>query len=120
MLLKAIMGIKIKLTRIEGKGKFGQEIKAEGQMGCIRGFEAMGTHGGCEMVPQIAGWMRKDKARVETPQKELGRAQGLKVKGPFGWCYTAVDGDAMEKRLVWVVWIAAIVLGVLFVLFRSA
>jgi hypothetical protein len=49
LLKKAIVGVEIKITRMEGKGKCGQEITAGDQMGCVRGFEAMGTQCGKEM-----------------------------------------------------------------------
>lgn len=72
MLMKAILGLEITITRVEGKGKFGQEIRSGDQMGCICGFEAMGTNKGQQMGRDIVKSMEKDSKRVGVLEKESG------------------------------------------------
>jgi hypothetical protein len=111
MLTKAIVGLEIEVTRIEGKGKWGQEIKAGDQMGCIRGFEALGADDSREMARQIKESLRKDEKRVGVLTEEACLVQGQKVKGPFGWFHEAVDNVESRNKVVVVVrkltlWIA--------------
>jgi transcriptional regulator len=92
--MKRIIGIEIAVTRMEGKGKFGQEVAGgSDQMGCMRGFEALGTDGGKEMAKQIEASMGKNPLRVGALEEEKGRVQGSKVIGKFGWYFTAVEGE---------------------------
>lgn len=119
--MKAIVGVEIKITRMEGKGKFGQEIKAGDQMGCIRGFEAMKTECGKDMAGQIEDSMRKDEGRVDVLEKEMGLVQGKKVKGKFGWYLTAAKGDGSMKDTKWpnvMVMVAIFILGLILALVK--
>ncbi|KAF2475185.1 uncharacterized protein BDR25DRAFT_382019 [Lindgomyces ingoldianus] len=52
-LSKAILGVEIKIMRLEGKWKIGQETAARDQLGTIRGFRAMGTEAGEQMAKMI-------------------------------------------------------------------
>lgn len=111
---KEIVGVEIKITRMEGKGKFGQEITAGDQMGCVRGFEAIGMECGKEMAKQIEVSMRKDEKRVGVQEREAGLVQGKKVKGKFGWYFTAVKtGGVMEQHGQWLMGVAIAVAGFL-------
>jgi hypothetical protein len=95
--MKRIIGVEVAVTRMEGKGKFGQEVAAGDQMGCMRNFEAMGTDEGKEMAKQIETSMRKNPLRVGALEEEKGRVQGPKVKGKFDWYFTAVEGGEKTK-----------------------
>ncbi|KAF2821003.1 hypothetical protein CC86DRAFT_470799 [Ophiobolus disseminans] len=88
---------------MEGKGKFGQEINTGDETGCIRGFEATGTENGCEMALQIAASMRKDTKRAPTLTKEQDLVRGKKIKGPFGWYFTAAEGREKTGHLKWII-----------------
>lgn len=96
-LMKKIVGIEINITRIGGKGKSGQEIAAGDQMGCIRGFEAMGTDNGRELAQQIATAMRKKADRADVLEQQINQVQGEKVKGPHGWYFTAAESSPQKK-----------------------
>lgn len=95
---RAIIGLEIRVTRLEGKKKFGQEVKAGNQMGCIRGF---GAAGNMEMVRGIEKCMLENtdvkKKRGEVLEREKGLVLEKKVKGRFGWYYEAVKPDDGEK-----------------------
>lgn len=104
-LSKAIVGIEISITRIEGKSKVGQELAPLDQVGCIRGFRAMGTEAVRELAGQIEEGMRKDmmgkngsKSRADVLEEESkkGLVLGKEVKGRFGWYYTAVPSVRMR------------------------
>jgi transcriptional regulator len=96
LLMNSIVGLEVKITRIEGKGKFGQEIDARDQMGCIRSFEALGTDTGRKMAHEISQCMRKDEKRVAVYEAETKKdlVQARKVKGPFGWYYPTSEAEA--------------------------
>lgn len=76
-----IMGIEVKITRIEEKSKMGPDITPLDQMGrirgCIRGFEAVGTSTSKEIASSIEKSMVKDtslknRANVLREEKEKG------------------------------------------------
>lgn len=51
---KAIIGIKIDITRLEGKFKMSQEMGEKDRAGVINGFESMGTEIGTETARMVA------------------------------------------------------------------
>lgn len=53
LLKKAIIGIEIQVTRLEGKFKMSQESPAKDREGTIKGFEDLGTQVGEEMAKTI-------------------------------------------------------------------
>lgn len=93
MMLPAIIGVEIEIKRIEGRTKSGQEIPALDQVGCIRGFEALGTDAGRAMADSITRGMERDMKRVHVLRKESAKnlVRGEKVQGKFGWYYPAVQ-----------------------------
>jgi transcriptional regulator len=114
LLMNNIVGLEVKITRMEGKGKFGQEVDARDQMGCLRGFESMGTDTRCTMARQIAECMRKDEKRVPIYEVEAkkGLVKGRKVKGPFGWYYTAAEKGKEMNNGLWAVFVGLVILGI--------
>jgi transcriptional regulator len=74
-----IMGIEIIITRIEGKSKMGQEITLLDQMGCTRGFEAIGTSTSKEIALSIEKSMSKDTAKNRANVLKEEKAKGLKL-----------------------------------------
>jgi hypothetical protein len=100
-LLPAIVGLEIGIERMEGRKKAGQEVAALDQVGCLRGFRALGTQAGWAIARSIEEGMRgstktsvkegeKSKAVVLAEEQKMGLERGTKVKGKFGWYYTAV------------------------------
>jgi hypothetical protein len=100
-MIPAIVGLEIKIARIEARDKSGQEVTPLDQMGCIRGFDALGTDRGRDVARSVELNMREDtevskhgdgwsRAQVLAEHESKGFVQGEKAKGKFGWYCTAV------------------------------
>ncbi|KAF2870152.1 putative FMN-binding domain-containing protein [Massariosphaeria phaeospora] len=57
-LSRAIVGIEIRVQRLEGKVKMGQEVAAGDQLGCVRGLRAMGMEVGERLAREIEACAR--------------------------------------------------------------
>lgn len=53
LLAKAIVGISIEVTRLEGKYKMSQEMGEADRLGVVRGFEGQGTEAGRAMAQMV-------------------------------------------------------------------
>jgi transcriptional regulator len=53
LLQKAIIGIEIKIDRLEGKFKMSQELPVGDRQGVIQGFSGLGTEVGCQMASLV-------------------------------------------------------------------
>jgi transcriptional regulator len=53
ILSKAIIGISIEVTRLEGKYKMSQEMGVKDRVGVVNGFEAMGTENGMAIAKMV-------------------------------------------------------------------
>jgi len=64
LLQKAIVGIEIKIERLEGKFKMSQELSAGDREGVIQGFKALGTEAGCHVSSLVKerGELKDQKA----------------------------------------------------------
>lgn len=62
LLKKGIVGLEIKITRIEGRFKLGQELPDGDWLGAVQGFRSLGTAEGANMAQMI---------------EERGKARGL-------------------------------------------
>ncbi|KLO05694.1 hypothetical protein SCHPADRAFT_910853 [Schizopora paradoxa] len=62
LLKKGIVGLEIKITRIEGRFKLGQELPDGDWLGAVKGFRSLGTPEGAKMAEMI---------------EERGKARGL-------------------------------------------
>lgn len=52
-LKKAIIGIEIEVTKVEGRWKMSQETEGGDWLGVVRGFRALGTKEGQDMADMI-------------------------------------------------------------------
>lgn len=63
ILKKAIIGMEIEITRVEGRWKMSQELQDGDWKGVVAGFESLGTEAGREMAKIVAS---RGQARDET------------------------------------------------------
>lgn len=70
LLKKAIIGIEIKVDRLEGKFKMSQESSEGDRAGIISGFQKLGTELGSKMAETVA-----ERGEIKKAKKEAKRAQ---------------------------------------------
>ncbi|KAF2654725.1 hypothetical protein K491DRAFT_716847 [Lophiostoma macrostomum CBS 122681] len=117
-LSRAIVGVEIRNCRIEEKSKLGQEVRAEDQLGAVRGLRGLGTKGGAELAGLVEEDMRRKEERKVVLERDGRLVRGEKVKGPNGWYYTATSPLAVKSVDIvecgmWVMALLALAYGLL-------